>query len=64
MAIKCHDFFSCKKPECIMFNAGEERNCWEIEPALTPCAELFSDSINMADKIIFCKNCLYFEHIN
>lgn len=32
MASKCHEFFECKKKECVMFNEDEERNCWDIEP--------------------------------
>ena len=65
MDIKCHEFFGCNKKECPIFNEEEERNCWDIEPALTPCTEdVYGKAIKMEDKIVFCRNCLFYEHVN
>ena len=64
MLTKCHDFFGCEKHECVMFEEDKERNCWDVEPSLTPCTGTFENSIKMEDKIVFCKNCLFYEHIN
>jgi len=64
MTIKCYDFFGCTKPGCIMIKDGVEKNCWDIEPELTPCTDMFGDSIKMEDKIVFCQNCLFYEHVN
>ena len=47
-----------------MFEEGEKRNCWDVEPTLTPCIDTFENSIEMNDKIFFCKNCLFYEHVN
>jgi len=64
MTVRCHDFFSCKKSECAMFKEGEKRNCWEIEPALTPCINNVTEgSLEMQYKLSYCKNCLYYEHV-
>jgi hypothetical protein len=62
MSIDCHEFFGCKKRKCAKFKEGEERNCWDIDPTLTPCTDMLGESIKMEDKIIFCKNCLFYEH--
>ena len=64
MDIKCHDFLECDKQGCIMFKEGEERNCWDVEPDLTLCSDMFEKSVKLKDKIIFCKNCLFYEHVN
>jgi hypothetical protein len=66
MFVKCHEFFGCKKKsECIMSNEEEKRNCWEIEPALSLCLNhATKGSLEIKDKLLFCKNCLYYEHIN
>ena len=64
MTIKCHDYFGCKHSGCIMLNDSEERNCWDIEPSLTPCTDKFMGYLKIEDKKVFCKNCLYYEHIN
>lgn len=64
MTIKCYEFFGCKKQECIIFKEQEERNCWEIDPALTPCTDIFEESMQTKDKIVFCKHCLFYEHVN
>jgi hypothetical protein len=64
MTVKCYEFFGCKKLECAMFNGDGESNCWELEPALTPCIANNSKPVDLEDKIVFCKNCLYYEHVN
>ena len=64
MSMKCHEFFGCKKTNCIMFEEEEYRLCWEIDPALTPCIDLATEGLlDMKDKLNYCKNCLYYEHI-
>ena len=35
MTIKCYDFLKCQEFGCAMFKKGEQRNCWEVDPALT-----------------------------
>ena len=46
-----------------MFKEGEERNCWETEPALTSYINMAADGLlEMKDKLHYCKNCLYYEH--
>jgi hypothetical protein len=62
MRTKCHEFFGCKKSECAIFNGNAEDNCWELEPELTPCIDMSSGPIKLEEKIVFCKNCLYYEH--
>ena len=64
MTIKCHEFFGCTKQGCAMFEEGETRNCWEVEPELTPCLHMAGGSVEKEEKIVFCKNCLYYQHIN
>jgi len=65
MTIKCHEFFSCKKSNCIMFGEEEDRYCWEVEPALTPCINHITEGLlEMKNKLDFCENCLYYEHMN
>ena len=64
MTVKCHEFFGCKKSECGMFNENVEKNCWELEPALTPCIASNSKPLKIEDKLVFCKNCLYYEYAN
>lgn len=65
MTIKCHEFFGCKKQKCAIFNEGEERNCWDIDPTLTPCTDSLGEgSIKVEEKIFFCKNCLFYEYAN
>ena len=61
MDIKCYEFFGCKKQDGIMFKEGEERNCWEVEATLTNCTDLSEKPINWKDKIVFCKNCLFYQ---
>ena len=35
MTVKCYEFLECKEKDCAMFKEGEQRNCWEVDPALT-----------------------------
>ena len=64
MSIKCHEFFGCNKSRCTVFNEEEERECWDIDPALTPCTEdVYGEAIQMKDKMVYCRNCLYYEHV-
>ncbi|MBU0480326.1 MAG: hypothetical protein KKG47_04420 [Proteobacteria bacterium] len=63
MTVKCHDFFGCKEERCIMFTE-EEKSCWEVDPVLTPCIAKSAEPINMENKIVFCKNCLYFLYLH
>jgi len=63
MVIKCFEFFNCKKKDtCPYFTSGEERNCWEVEIALTPFIKFGAGIHKEEDKIIFCQNCLYYQH--
>jgi hypothetical protein len=64
MTIKCHEYFGCKKKECAIFNGKEDENCWELEPSSTPCIDSISKLISVEEKLVFCKNCLYYEHVN
>ncbi|MDF1577603.1 MAG: hypothetical protein P1P81_04060 [Desulfobulbales bacterium] len=64
MVDKCYDFFDCRKTECPMFIEGEERNCWDVPD--TSCL-LVEDGESLeidGDQKFFCKNCLYYEHVN
>ena len=63
LPIKCHEFFRCRKSNCVMFSEEEKRNCWEVKSALTSGVEFSENSIGKEDKILFCKNCLYYEHV-
>ncbi len=64
MTIKCHEFFGCKrKQKCPYFTSGEERHCWEVELALTPFYASEQVVINEEHKIVFCENCLYYQHM-
>lgn len=62
--IRCYEFFGCKKRECVMFAVEEEVNCWDLEATLTSCRDMFGESGEVKDKILFCKNCLYYTHVN
>ena len=64
MAIKCYEFFECKKHGCIMFEEGEGRNCWDVESALTSCTNRVEKLIKMKGKMFFCKNCLFYDHFH
>lgn len=63
MTIKCHEFFRCKKTNCVMFAEDEKRNCWEVKSALTSGYEFCEKSNIREDKVLFCRKCLYYEHI-
>ena len=47
-----------------MFKNGERRNCWDVEPGLTQSTDTFANAIKMKNKMVFCKNCLFYEHVN
>ena len=64
MSSKCHDYLGCKETECLMFNDEEKRNCWDIDPTLTPCTDTVLGPLRMEDKIVFCRNCLFYGHVN
>lgn len=61
MTIKCYEFFNCRRiNECPFYKEGGDRNCWEVEGALTP----FAGGTVEEDKIVFCKHCLYYRHVH
>ena len=61
--MKCHEFFECKKTDCIMFKEKETRFCWEIDPGLTPCINHVVDGLEeMKDKLSYCRDCLYYGY--
>lgn len=64
MTIKCYTFFGCKKQKCVIREEGEGEKCWEVEPSLTPCTNMFMENLEMKDKLVYCKNCLFYEHVN
>ena len=64
MTIKCHDFWKCKKHECIMFEEVEGKKCWEVDPSLTHCSDVFKATIRTNAKIVFCRNCSFYKHVN
>ena len=60
MNTKCHEFFSCKREkECPYYKFEGVEKCWEVESSLTPFVPA-----EEKDKIVFCKNCLYYQHMN
>ncbi len=63
MKIKCYEFFGCRKSKCVMFDQNEKRGCWLVEDALAYCIGIDKDSIRNRDTIFFCRNCLYYEHM-
>ena len=64
MTIKCYDFLECKEFDCAMFKEGEQRNCWEVDPALTSCVNRIAGGIAPEKKIIYCKTCFYYKHMH
>jgi len=58
MSIKCHEFFGCKREECPFLKYDGKKNCWEVEVSLTPHVPAEEE-----EKVIFCKNCLYYQHM-
>lgn len=64
MAPKCHEFFGCKRLDCIMCKNGEGKNCWDVEPTCNPSTETFANSLKLKNKMGFCKKCLFYEHVN
>ena len=64
MTIKCHEFFGCRKRQCKMFLENEERNCWDVPGTFCMVVD-DGENLDMAgDEKFFCKNCLYYEHVN
>ena len=63
VTIKCHNFLGCKHADCVMRNTNEERNCWDIDPSLTPCTDTYEEPLTREDKKVFCKYCLYYEYV-
>lgn len=61
---KCHEFFGCKNLDCAMFVKREKRNCWDVEIASTPFVKFGAGILAKETKISFCKNCLYYLHID
>ena len=64
MTIKCYEFLECQEFDCAMFKEGEQRNCWEVDPALTSCVNRMVDEIKLERKIIFCRSCFYYKHMH
>lgn len=46
-----------------MFQEEEKRNCWEVNNTLTSGLEFSENLIGKDEKLLFCKNCLYYEHM-
>ena len=64
MTIKCYEFLECQEFDCAMFKKGEQRNCWEVDPALTSCVNRMAGVISPEKKVIYCKTCFYYRHIH
>lgn len=64
MAPKCHEYFGCTRSGCTMFKERGGRNCWEVGPMADPAADTFANAIKMKNRECFCRNCLFYEHIN
>ena len=64
MTIKCYEFLECQEKDCAMFKEGEQRNCWEVDPALTSCVNRMAGNIEPEKKIIYCKHCFYYKYIH
>lgn len=48
-----------------MFDEKEQRRCWEIEPKLTQCTNMFvTGAVKLKDKMLFCKNCIFYQLAN
>lgn len=63
MMTKCYDFFRCQKSKCVMFVEEAQGECWMVEGALTYCLGLEANEVGKEEGILFCKNCLYYEHM-
>lgn len=60
MSIKCHEFFGCRRiHKCPYYKYEGEKICWETENDLTPFVPAGDEN-----KIVYCKNCLYYQHVN
>jgi len=64
MPVKCYEYFGCKELECPIYKEKDGRNCWEVEPAMTICISKNASPESVSDKLVYCKNCLYYEHIH
>jgi len=62
--VKCHEYFQCRKGSCVMFGKEKNKKCWEAENALTCCLGIDENSISESDRIYFCRNCLYYQHMH
>lgn len=59
---KCHEYYDCKRSECIMFeNDSKYLNCWDLDDTLCNHSHLYSLEKIGIDK---CKLCLYFKSVN
>ena len=47
-----------------MLEKSKGGNCWDFEPSLTPCTNIFNSAINMKDKKVYCKKCLFYGYAN
>lgn len=63
MTTKCYDFFRCRKNKCVMFEEEGQGRCWKVEGAPNYCLGFKENEISRDDSILFCKNCLYYEHM-
>ena len=60
MSSKCHEFFDCKRErDCPYFKYEGDKKCWETDASTTPFVPAEKE-----DKIVFCMNCLYYQHMN
>ena len=64
MTIKCYEFFGCKELGCTFLKNGKGRNCWEVRPSMTFGIYKAVGEFSMGKKIIYCKNCLYYEYVH
>ena len=64
MTVKCYEFFGCKELECPILKEVGGNKCWEVEPARTICISKSTSPATVKDKLVFCRNCLYYEHMN
>jgi hypothetical protein len=46
-----------------MFVEEAQGECWMVEGALTYCLGLEANEVGKEEGILFCKNCLYYEHM-
>jgi hypothetical protein len=46
-----------------MFEEEGQGRCWKVEGAPNYCLGFKENEISRDDSILFCKNCLYYEHM-